>query len=145
MKPRPLAISLALILATAFAGLALRLAPLGLPRFVSKYGGSILWALMIYWIVSTLLPLLHVTTAALAAGAIAAAVELIKLYRSPGMDAFRQTLPGMLLLGRYFSVKGYRRILDRNRCRRADRYQASQANLDESHLLGLAQCLRRPS
>jgi hypothetical protein len=41
----------------------------------------------------------------LVAGAIATAVEFFKLYHSPGMDAFRLTLPGMILLGRYFSVR----------------------------------------
>ncbi len=105
MKPRTLTISLTLILATVVAGLVLRLAPLGLPWLVCKYAGSMLWALMIYWIVSTALPWLRLTPAALLAGAIATAVEFFKLYRSPGMDAFRLTLPGMLLLGRYFSVK----------------------------------------
>ena len=104
MNPRPLITSLALILITIAAGLALRLAPLGLPWLVSKYGGSMLWALMIYWMVSTVLPRLRVAPAAGVAGAIATAVEFFKLYRSPGMDAFRLTLPGMLLLGRYFSA-----------------------------------------
>ena len=50
MKPRPLTTSLALILATVVAGLVLRLVPLGLPQAMTKYGGSMLWALMIYWI-----------------------------------------------------------------------------------------------
>lgn len=64
-----------------------------------------LWALTIYWIVSTVLPRLHPVVAGLPAGVTATAVELFKLYRSPAMDAFRATLTGMLLLGRYFSVK----------------------------------------
>ena len=81
MKPRTLRSSLALFLVTVVAGLAVRMAPLGLPWVVVKYGGSMLWA------------------------AIATAVEFFKLYHSPGMDAFRLTLPGMILLGRYFSVR----------------------------------------
>ena len=32
------------------------------------------------------------------------AVEFAKLYHSPALDAFRLTLPGILLLGRFFSV-----------------------------------------
>jgi hypothetical protein len=41
----------------------------------------------------------------LVAGAVATGVEFFKLYHSPAMDAFRMTLPGMILLGRYFSVR----------------------------------------
>jgi hypothetical protein len=104
MTPRPHVRSLALCFATIVAGLTVRLVPLGLPASVVKYGGSTLWALMIYWIVSTLSPTLRLLTAALLSGCIATAVEFFKLYHSPGMDAFRLTLPGMLLLGRYFSV-----------------------------------------
>jgi beta-N-acetylhexosaminidase len=37
------------------------------------------------------------------AGVLASAIEVFKLYQSPRMDAFRLTLPGILLLGRYFS------------------------------------------
>jgi hypothetical protein len=103
MTPRPLARSVALLLATVVAGLAVRLAPLGLPAFVVKFGGSTLWAVLIYWVVTTLLPAWRLPMAALLAGCLATAVEFFKLYRSPGVDAFRQTLPGMLLLGRYFS------------------------------------------
>jgi hypothetical protein len=104
MTPRPLMHSLALCFATIVAGLVVRFAPIGLPAAVMKYGGSMLWALMIYWIVSTALGRWRVEAAALVAGFIATAVELFKLYRSPGMDAFRGTLPGILLLGKYFSV-----------------------------------------
>jgi hypothetical protein len=89
---------------TVAAGLAIRFAPLGLPPFVVKYGGSALWALMVYWIVSALLPTWRLPAAVLFAGSVATAVECFKLYHSPAMDAFRHTLPGILLLGRIFSV-----------------------------------------
>jgi len=104
MTPRSIKLSLALCFVTIVAGLAARLLPLGLPSFVVKYAGSTLWALMIYWIVSTVLPTWRLSSVALLSGLIATAVEFFKLYRSPGMDAFRLTLPGTLLLGRYFSV-----------------------------------------
>jgi hypothetical protein len=82
-----------------------RFAPLGLPQFVVKYGGSMLWALMIYWIVSALLPRWQrLLSVAMLAAAIATAVEFLKLYHSTALDAFRHTLPGILLLGRIFSV-----------------------------------------
>jgi hypothetical protein len=105
MKPRPLKTSLALFLVTVMAGLAVRMAPLGLPAVVVKYGGSMLWAVMIYWVVSTALARWRLPVVGLIAGAIATAVEFFKLYHSPGMDAFRLTLPGMILLGRTFSVR----------------------------------------
>ncbi len=105
MTPRPFRTSLLLILFTVLVGLAVRMALLGLPRVVVKYGGSTMWAVMICWIVSTALPRLHLPVVVLLSGAIATAVEFFKLYHSPGMDAFRATLPGMVLLGRYFSVR----------------------------------------
>jgi uncharacterized membrane protein len=105
MKPRTLTSSLAIFLVTVMAGLAVRMAPLGLPAVVVKYGGSMLWAVMIYWIVSTALARWRLPVVGMIAGAIATAVEFFKLYHSPGMDAFRLTLPGMILLGRYFSVR----------------------------------------
>ena len=104
MTPRRLTHSLALISVTAAAGLLVRLVPLGLPAFVVKYAGSMLWALMIYWIVSAVLGSWRLPIDTLVAGLIATAVEFFKLYRSPGLDAFRLTLPGILLLGRLFSV-----------------------------------------
>jgi hypothetical protein len=103
MPSRPFGLSLALMLATVAAGLAVRFAHVGLPPFVVKYGGSTLWALMVYGIVSTLLPAWRLPAVALLAGVLATAVEFVKLYHSPGLDAFRLTLPGVLLLGRVFS------------------------------------------
>jgi hypothetical protein len=101
---RPLPVSLALIVATLLLGLAIRFAPLGLPVVVRKYGGSMLWAAMIYWIVSTILARRGPGVAAAATAAIAVGVELFKLVEAPGLDAFRRTTAGVLLLGRVFSV-----------------------------------------
>ena len=105
MKPRTHWSSLALFLVTVMAGLTVRMAPLGLPAVVVKYGGSMLWAVMIYWVASTALARWRLTVVGLVAGAIATAVEFFKLYRSPAVDAFRTTLAGTLLLGRHFSMK----------------------------------------
>lgn len=104
MRARPVALSALLILATVAAGLTIRLTPLGLPDGVVKYGGSALWAMMIYWIVSTARPRWSPVRSALASSAIALCVELFKLYHTPQLDAFRLTLPGKLLLGRVFSL-----------------------------------------
>jgi hypothetical protein len=104
MPSRPLGLSLALMLATVAGGLSVRFAPLGFPPLIVKYGGSALWALMVYWIVSALLPSWRLPAVILLTGVLATAVEFIKLYHSPGLEAFRLTLPGVLLLGRFFSV-----------------------------------------
>jgi len=103
MRKRPPLLSATLICGTIAAGLALRLTHLGLPFVLVKYGGSFLWALMIYWIVSGLRPRWPVARCAVVSLAIACAVELFKLYKTPWLDSFRLTLPGALLLGRVFS------------------------------------------
>jgi hypothetical protein len=102
--PRQISVSVTLVVVTVFAGLSTRFAPLGLPHFVVKYGGSALWALMIYWIVSTIRPTRRIAAIAFFAASIATTVEFAKLIHFPALDAFRSTLPGILLLGRFFSV-----------------------------------------
>ena len=104
MHSRSLPLSIVLLAATMAAGLLLRFVPLGFPPFVVKYGGSFFWALLIYWLLSTVLPWWRVTTVALLAAGITTAVEFFKLVRTPALDAFRLTLPGILLLGRFFSL-----------------------------------------
>jgi tetrahydromethanopterin S-methyltransferase subunit D len=95
---------LLLVLSTATAGLTIRFAPLGLPVWLRKYGGSVLWAVLIYWIVSGVFGRVRPGATGAIAFAFATAVELFKLHSSPSLDRFRQTLAGMLLLGRFFSV-----------------------------------------
>lgn len=91
------------MIGTAAAGWALRFAHFGQPYFVRKYGGSAMWALMIYWVVSALMRSRRVWQTALVAGAVATAVEFLKLVHTPWLEAFRETLAGVILLGRYFS------------------------------------------
>ncbi len=84
------------------AGLLLRLVPLGLGAFFVKWGGTFLWAAMVYWLVVSAFPRRGALLLASAAGAIAAGVELSRLIHTPGLDAYRRTLAGVLLLGRVF-------------------------------------------
>jgi hypothetical protein len=104
MQARPLAQSILLMTVTVVAGLAVRFVHVGLPYFVTKYAGSMLWAVMIYWVVSTILFSWRIRSAFILSGVLATAVEFFKLYHSAKFDAFRLTLPGVLLLGRFFSV-----------------------------------------
>jgi hypothetical protein len=76
---------------------------LSLPAFVVKYGGSLLWGAMVFFLVAMAASSLSRTNTALIAAMIAVAVELFRLVHAPWLDAFRLTLPGALLLGRIFS------------------------------------------
>jgi hypothetical protein len=84
-------------------GLVLRFVSLGLPQLLVKYGGSFLWAAMLYLLVALLIPQLRPVVVAVLAAIVAAAVEYAKLIQTPGLDAFRDTFAGKVLLGRYFS------------------------------------------
>ena len=97
--------SLILLLITVPIGLAVRFLPLHLPWFLYKYLGSTLWATALYWFLATLLPKLRPQTLTTLAILIATLVELTRLIPIPPVDAFRLTLPGRILLGRYFSLK----------------------------------------
>jgi hypothetical protein len=102
---RPSLTTLLILLITIPAGLAVRLLPLGLPWFLYKYLGSTLWAVALYWFLATLLPKLYPRAIATIAILIATLLELSRLIPIAPIDAFRQTFAGMILLGRYFSLK----------------------------------------
>ncbi|WP_407184935.1 DUF2809 domain-containing protein [Bradyrhizobium centrosematis] len=95
----------ALSLVVITCGLSLRWYgfPLGLPAFVVKYGGSLLWATMVFLLVGAVLPRLTPTQIAAVAAVIAVVVEFSRLVHAPWLDAFRLTTAGALLLGRIFS------------------------------------------
>ena len=76
----------------------------GVPIFVVKYGGSALWGTMVYLLVAIFAPRWRPRRVAVAAMAIAVAVEFSRLYHTPSLDAFRLTLAGALMLGRVFSL-----------------------------------------
>ncbi|WP_027552934.1 DUF2809 domain-containing protein [Bradyrhizobium sp. Cp5.3] len=96
----------ALVLVVIAGGLSLRWHgfPLGLPAFVVKYGGSLLWATMVFLLVGVLAPRLTRLQIAAIAAAIALVVEFSRLVHAPWLDAFRLTTAGALLLGRIFSL-----------------------------------------
>jgi|ERR1700682_4312263 hypothetical protein len=76
---------------------------LGLPSSIVKYGGSILWATMVFFLVAIALSSLSRWSVALISASIAICVELFRLVHAPWLDAFRLTIAGALLLGRIFS------------------------------------------
>ncbi len=104
MTPRPFILSMLLIAGSIAAGLLVRLVPLGLPDGFVKHGGSVLWAAMIYWIVSTLRGRWSLARSIAAAMIVAFGIEASQCHHQPALDAFRSTRIGALLLGRVFSV-----------------------------------------
>jgi hypothetical protein len=97
-------IDLLLAALTICAGLVLRRVPMGLPVLAVKYGGSLLWAAMVYWLAASLRPAWRPAEVGFVSALFAALVEFFKLYHTPMLDAFRRTVAGTLLLGRYFSL-----------------------------------------
>jgi hypothetical protein len=93
-------------LAIILLGLALRRYGfgLGLPAVVVKYSGSVLWAMMVFFLVAIVSSKLPRWRIAMIAAVIATCVELFRLVHTPWLDDFRLTLVGALLLGRIFSL-----------------------------------------
>jgi hypothetical protein len=94
-----------LCLSIIFSGLALRRygLGLGLPSSIVKYGGSILWGMMVFFLVAMAASHLSRRRIALISASIAVCAELFRLVHTPWLDAFRLTTAGALLLGRVFS------------------------------------------
>jgi Protein of unknown function (DUF2809) len=86
-------------------GLALRrFGPgLGLSFPLVKYGGSMLWGTMLFFLVAMAARARSQQRIALISAAIAVCVELFRLVHTPWLDDFRLTTAGALLLGRVFS------------------------------------------
>ncbi len=77
---------------------------LGLPALIVKYGGSLLWATMVFFLVAMAARARSRRSIALMSASIAVCVELFRLVHAPWLDAFRLTTAGALLLGRIFSL-----------------------------------------
>jgi hypothetical protein len=99
-------VRICLCVAIITGGLALRRYGLGLgwPATIVKYGGSILWGAMVFFLVAILAPRRSRWNVALISAVIAVCVELFRLVHTPWLDDFRLTLAGALLLGRIFSA-----------------------------------------
>ena len=93
----------AVALCVVAAGLLWRWPELGLPQFASKYGGSILWGSMVFFVIAALGPAMKLMTVAGIAAMVAAAVEFSQLMHAGWLDDFRRTAIGALLLGRTFT------------------------------------------
>jgi hypothetical protein len=94
-----------LCLLVIVCGLALRKfgLGLGLPSPLVKYGGSMLWGTMVFFLVGIAAPGKSRWIIGLISILIAVGVELFRLVHTNWLDEFRMTIAGALLLGRVFS------------------------------------------
>jgi hypothetical protein len=84
-------------------GLLTRWPGLGLPYTAAKYCGSVIWGGMIYCVVASILPTAGPLRIGIMAGLFSAGIEFSQLWHTEGLDAFRRTTIGALLIGRFFS------------------------------------------
>ena len=83
-------------------GLASRKYQAYLPRVIGKYGGDMLWALMVFFIIGFLLKKQSITKVSIIALLFSFAIELSQLYHAPWIDQVRKTIIGRLALGQGF-------------------------------------------
>jgi len=74
----------------------------GVPAWLAKDPGDVLYATMVFFLVGFLAPALSTLRAALSTVVFCFAIELSQLYRAPGIDAVRATVLGGLVLGHGF-------------------------------------------
>lgn len=84
-------------------GLLWRSPVLSLPLPVAKYGGSALWALLVFLLFGWIFPRVATVRLAFLAIAFACAVEFSQLYHAAWIDQIRRTRLGALTLGAVFN------------------------------------------
>ena len=86
-------------------GLGFRAPALGLPREVAKYGGSILWAAMVYFGLRVVGSQQRIVVLAAISAVLAALGEATQLISFRGFDELRETAIGHLVFGRTFAFE----------------------------------------
>lgn len=94
---------LAIMLLLIPLGFVCRFVPLGLPYVIVKYGGSFLWASTVYWFIGYFLARQKPLTLALISLVVTAGIEFLKRVQSTTLESIRNTLFGIMILGRFFS------------------------------------------
>jgi len=84
---------------TMLVGLASRRFRQHLPSFIAQYIGDVLWALMLFLVVSFVLAGRPVFQRCIISLVLAFAVEVSQLYHAPWIDGIRRTTLGGLVLG----------------------------------------------
>jgi hypothetical protein len=90
---------------TVAVGLAWHLSPAIAGAAMKDVVGDALWAVMMFWLVSFLVPSRPLTVRAALALSVCFAVEFSQLYHAPFIDSIRATLPGHLVLGSGFDPR----------------------------------------
>ncbi len=96
-----------LALGTIAIGLALHFHGRSLSHNVRDALGDALWAAMMVWWMGVIAPRLPLRTRGLMAFAICVAVEVSQRYHTPTLDAWRQTVPGQLILGSGYDPRDF--------------------------------------
>jgi hypothetical protein len=97
MKRRIVYLLLAIL--TMLVGLASRRFRQQLPTFIGQYSGDVLWALMLFLVVSFVLAGRPVFQRCIISLVLAFAVEVSQLFHAPWIDSIRSTTLGGLVLG----------------------------------------------
>ena len=84
-------------------GLLWRSSWLNLPKIPRKYGGDMLWALLVFLGFGFLFPGLSMRFTALLAMMFATLIEFSQIYHAPWIDSLRATWLGSLVLGSVFN------------------------------------------
>ncbi len=84
---------------TMLVGLASRRYRQHLPSFIGEYSGDVLWALMLFLVVSFIFAGRLILQRSGISLALAFAVEVSQLYHAPWIDSVRSTTLGRLVLG----------------------------------------------
>lgn len=71
----------------------------GLPKIIELYSGDILWALMVFLMISFVFNRKSVTFITIVSICFSYGIELSQLYHAPWIDAIRNTTLGGLILG----------------------------------------------
>lgn len=99
---RSVALYAILLCGTILLGLATRALPTAFPELVAAYGGDVLWAAMVVWILALLRPAAAPRTLGLLALIVATSIEVSQLYQTSWINAVRATRLGALTLGQGF-------------------------------------------
>ena len=90
------------IVITIATGLFVRLKQQWFPDIVNLYLGDILYAFMMFYIVSFVSKKYLITKRAVIALSVCLVIEVLQLYQAEWINVIRQTLPGRLILGSVF-------------------------------------------
>lgn len=99
---RSVALYASLLCATILLGLATRAMPTAFPALIAAYGGDVLWAVMVVWILALMRPAAAPRMLGLLALTVATSIEVSQLYQAPWINAVRATRVGALTLGQGF-------------------------------------------